>query len=175
LEGAGKSTILYRLLEGTVPKTMPTVGFNNETIQRGKLSCVLTDLGGGEKSRLLWKHYIYNQQGLIWVVDASRPDDDTAAETRWEESRALLKTMREYDELRRVPLLVLANKQDAAAGTLDMREITEKLGLRDIDSDREREWFIQACSAFNGEGMDEGFEWLHETYKKEGLVPEASA
>jgi hypothetical protein len=51
------------------------------------------------------------------------------------------------EKLAKVPILVLANKQDLDALSAD--EIIEHLNLNDIT---DRNWSLFACSAFKGEG-----------------------
>ena len=41
-------------------------------------------------------------------------------------------------------------------------EITEKLGLNSL---RQRNWYIQATCATNGEGLYEGLDWLSQQLK----------
>ena len=57
-----------------------------------------------------------------------------------------------------MPTLVFANKQDLL-NALGADEISEGLNLQEI---RDRQWKICACSAKNGEGLQEGMEWLVE-------------
>lgn len=51
LDGAGKTTILYRLQVSEVVTTIPTIGFNVETVQFKNLKFQVWDLG--KLSRLL--------------------------------------------------------------------------------------------------------------------------
>lgn len=46
LDGAGKTTILYRLQVGEVVTTIPTIGFNVEQVQYKNLKFQVWDLGG---------------------------------------------------------------------------------------------------------------------------------
>ena len=70
LDGAGKSTILYKLKIGEIIQTAPTIGFNMETIEFKKLKMNVWDIGGQDKIRQLWRHYFENTNGLIYVVDS---------------------------------------------------------------------------------------------------------
>ena len=54
LDGAGKTTILYRLNMGTAVHTIPTVGFNIESVQYKNIEMTIWDVGGQEKLRPLW-------------------------------------------------------------------------------------------------------------------------
>ncbi len=104
LDAAGKTTILYKLKLGEIVTTIPTIGFNVETVEYKNINFTVWDVGGQDKIRPLWRHYFQNTQGLIFVVDSN--DRDRAAEARDELHRML-----NEDELRDAVLLVFANKQ----------------------------------------------------------------
>lgn len=46
LDAAGKSTILYKLKIGEVVKTIPTIGFNVETLEFKNNKFTVWDIGG---------------------------------------------------------------------------------------------------------------------------------
>ena len=71
LDAAGKTTILYQLKMGETVKTIPTIGFNVETLDYKGLNFTVWDVGGQDKIRVLWKHYYQNTDGLIFVVDSN--------------------------------------------------------------------------------------------------------
>merc|ERR1719382_835229 len=79
LDAAGKTTIVYKMQLGEVVHTIPTIGFNVETIQYKKVNFTLWDVGGQTKIRPLWRHYYLNTDALIWVVDSS--DTERLAES----------------------------------------------------------------------------------------------
>jgi len=162
LDAAGKSTILYKLKLGEVVNTIPTIGFNVETVQYKDIEFTVWDVGGQEKIRPLWRHYYNNNNGIIFVVDSADTDrlddrDNQAGSAKEELARCLAEP-----ELAGVPLLVFANKQDMP-GALKVDRVAEQLGLNTI---RDRKWFIQASCATNGDGLYEGLDWLSETIKK---------
>lgn len=132
LDAAGKTTILYKLKLGEVVSSVPTIGFNVETVEFQKVKFTVWDVGGQDKIRQLWKHYYQNTQALIYVVDSSDKE-------RVEIAREELQKMLAEDELKDAVLLVLANKQDM--GVMSVSEVVEKLGLHTL---RGREWNIQA-------------------------------
>merc|ERR1712040_31199 len=105
LDAAGKTTILYKLKLGEIVTTIPTIGFNVETVEYKNISFTVWDVGGQDRIRPLWRHYFLGAQGVIFIVDSN--DRDRVEEAREE----LMKTLNE-DELRDASLLVLANKQD---------------------------------------------------------------
>merc|ERR1712012_1453755 len=57
LDAAGKTTILYKLKLGEVVTTIPTIGFNVETVEYKNLSFTVWDVGGQDKIRPLWRYY----------------------------------------------------------------------------------------------------------------------
>ncbi len=81
---------------------------------------------------------------------------DSADTARTAEAHEELQTMLKEDDLKNVPLLVFANKQDLAFA-LSAQEIAEALML---DSIKDRKWSIYACCALTKEGIQEGMEWL---------------
>ncbi|KAL1920602.1 uncharacterized protein VTP21DRAFT_979 [Calcarisporiella thermophila] len=157
LDAAGKTTILYKLKLGEIVTTIPTIGFNVETVEYKNISFTVWDVGGQDKIRPLWRHYFQNTQGIIFVVDSN--DRDRIVEARDE-----LQRMLNEDELRDALLLVFANKQDLP-NAMNPAEITDKLGLHSL---RQRQWFIQATCATSGDGLYEGLEWLSNALKTRG-------
>jgi ADP-ribosylation factor 1/2 len=155
LDGAGKTTILYKMKLSEVVTTIPTIGFNVETVEYKKISFTVWDVGGQDKIRPLWRHYFQNTQALIFVVDSN--DRGRIAEAREE----LLRMLGE-DELRDVILLVYANKQDLP-NAMSVAEITDKLGLKNLTH---RNWYIQSTCATTGDGLYEGLDWLSKQVKK---------
>ncbi|KAI1811787.1 ADP-ribosylation factor family-domain-containing protein [Poronia punctata] len=157
LDAAGKTTILYKLKLGEIVTTIPTIGFNVETVEYKNIQFTVWDVGGQDKIRPLWRHYFQNTQGIIFVVDSN--DRDRIVEAREE-----LQRMLNEDELRDAILLVFANKQDLP-NAMNAAEITDKLGLHNL---RQRAWYIQSTCATSGDGLYEGLEWLATTLRKAG-------
>jgi ADP-ribosylation factor 1/2 len=104
LDAAGKTTILYKLKLGENVTTIPTIGFNVETVEYKNINFTVWDVGGQDKIRPLWRHYYMNTQAVIFVVDCN--DRDRILEAKDELHRML-----NEDELRDATLLVFANKQ----------------------------------------------------------------
>merc|ERR1712061_657968 len=152
LDAAGKTTILYKLKLGEIVTTIPTIGFNVETVEYKNISFTVWDVGGQDKIRPLWRHYYQGTQGLIFVVDSNDRD-------RAEDAREELMKMLNGDEMRDAVLLVFANKQDLP-NAMTAAEVTEKLGLHNL---RNRQWFIQSACATTGDGLYEGLDWLSRT------------
>jgi len=60
LDAAGKTTILYKLKLGEIVTTIPTIGFNVETVEYKNISFTVWDVGGQDKVRLTCIFSIYN-------------------------------------------------------------------------------------------------------------------
>eukprot|EP00051_Salpingoeca_urceolata_P035786 m.31281 g.31281 ORF g.31281 m.31281 type:complete len:187 (-) comp9710_c0_seq1:182-742(-) len=158
LDAAGKTSILYKLKLNEMVTTIPTIGFNVETVEYRNLNFTIWDVGGQTKIRPLWRHYFQNTHALIYVVDSS--DTERLGEAR-EELHAMLRT----DELRDATLLVLANKQDLP-NSASSSELTKRLDLHTLTN---RTWFIQPTCAPRGEGLFEGLDWMARELKNRDL------
>ncbi|VDN93818.1 unnamed protein product [Brugia pahangi] len=148
LDGAGKTTILYRLQVGEVVTTIPTIGFNVEQVIYKNLKFQVWDLGGQTSIRPYWRCYYSNTDAIIYVVDSADKD-------RIGISKQELVSMLEEEELKSAVLMVLANKQDIP-NSLSLADVHRSLGL---DALRTRTFQIFKTSATKGEGLDEAMEW----------------
>ncbi|EDS29835.1 ADP-ribosylation factor, arf [Culex quinquefasciatus] len=149
LDGAGKTTILYRLQVGEVVTTIPTIGFNVEQVTYKNLKFQVWDLGGQTSIRPYWRCYYSNTDAIIYVVDSA--DKDRIGISKDE----LLYMLRE-DELASAILVVLANKQDME-GCMSVTEVHQALGLEAL---KNRTFQIFKTSATKGEGLDQAMDWL---------------
>jgi len=149
LDAAGKTSILYKMHLGETVSTIPTIGFNVETVRYNRNAITVWDIGGQDKLRALWRHYYSNNDALLFVIDST---DESRFDLAREELHKLLNT----DELRDSVLLVMANKQDLPSAVPSSR-IVEVLQLRGLTS---RPWLVQGCSALTGDGLLDGFEWV---------------
>ncbi|XP_053340552.1 ADP-ribosylation factor 4-like [Clarias gariepinus] len=155
LDAAGKTTVLYKLKLGEVVTTIPTLGFNVETVDYKNISFTVWDVGGQDVIRRLWRHYFQNTMGLIFVVDSSDRE-------RIQEAALELQNMLEDNALRDAAVLVLANKQDLP-NAMPVHELTEKLGMRMMKG---RPWYVQSTCAINGTGLCEGLDWMTDQIAK---------
>ncbi|CAJ0968636.1 unnamed protein product, partial [Ranitomeya imitator] len=160
LDGAGKTTILFKLKQDEFMQPIPTIGFNVETVEYKNLKFTIWDVGGKHKLRPLWKHYYLNTQAVIFVIDSSHRDRVTEAHSE------LAKLLTEK-ELRDALLLIFANKQDVA-GALSVEEMTELLSLHKLCCGRS--WYIQGCDARSGMGLYDGLDWLSRQLVAAGVL-----
>jgi len=153
LDGAGKTTILYKLQCGEVISTIPTIGFNVETVTYKNIKFQVWDLGGQTSLRPYWRCYFANTNAIIYVVDSADSE-------RLGISKDELMSMLEEEELKDTCLLVFANKQDIP-GALTETQVSEALGLHSLH----RPWAIFKASAIKGVGLYEGLDWLVNSIK----------
>ncbi|KAH0383791.1 putative ADP-ribosylation factor, partial [Aureobasidium melanogenum] len=141
--------ILILGLIGEVVTTIPTIGFNVESVNYKNLNFNVWDLGGQTSIRPYWRCYYANTAAVIFVIDSTDVDRlSTAADE--------LSAMLNEEELRDAALLVFANKQDQP-GAKGAGDISEALRLGEL---KDRNWTIVACSAIDGRGVSEGMDWM---------------
>ncbi|CAM9604693.1 unnamed protein product [Chrysoparadoxa australica] len=184
LDGAGKTTILYKLALEKLVQTLPTIGFNAEQVTFHNITIVLWDLGGQARLRQLWGSFITDVECLVFVMDAS--DKDRLTEAKSELHKLLLNP--EITTCKRV--LLLANKQDQE-GAATANEVAEVMGLsvdgvggtqspeamaerlpgegvgettavrNDLHAALDgKRYHIQECCALSGQGLEEGLRWM---------------
>ena len=156
LDGAGKTTVLYKLKLNKVVDTVPTIGFTVESLSAvNSVSFTVWDIGGQDKIRPLWRHYFVGTDGLIFVVD-------TADRHRLNEAKEELAWVLNSGELVGVPLVVLANKQDLP-GALSPAYIAAKFDLPSLNG---RSWYIYGTNALNGDGLYEAIDQMSRLVKE---------
>ena len=111
------TAILYKLKLDQDVTTIPTVGFNVETVTYKNTKFNVWDVGGQDKIRPLWRHYFSGTQGLIFVVDSNDRD-------RMDEARTELTRIIQDREMKDALLLVFANKQDVNGCKRDAKQGT---------------------------------------------------
>jgi ADP-ribosylation factor protein 1 len=155
LDGAGKTTILYKFKFGEAVNTVPTIGFNVESVVYKNIEFTVWDIGGQDKIMALWRHYYMNTDALIYVIDSNDLD-------RLEENGKVLKNVLSNINLQDVKVLIYANKQDLP-NVACTQKIMEKTNLSAL---RNTVWYIQPCSAISGDGLYEGLAWLSNELNK---------
>nr|ODN85413.1 ADP-ribosylation factor-like 2 [Cryptococcus depauperatus CBS 7841]ODN89866.1 ADP-ribosylation factor-like 2 [Cryptococcus depauperatus CBS 7855] len=149
LDNAGKTTIMKRLNGEDISQVSPTLGFNIKSLVRDGYTLNIWDVGGQRTLRPYWRNYFESTDAVVWVVDSSD-------RMRMTDCRDELKELLKEERLAGATLLVFANKQDLD-GSMTLKEMRDVLELQSILSHR---WVVYPCSAFTGEGLTEGMEWL---------------
>jgi ADP-ribosylation factor 6 len=140
---------LYYLKEGVMIQTIPTVGFNVETVKYNNIRFNVWDVGGQDRIRPLWRHYFAGTHGLIFVVDS-------CDEARLHEAKTELHRILREKEMDGAAVVVFANKQDKK-DALPPERIGELLSLHRL---KNRQWTIKGSCAIDGSGLVEGLDWL---------------
>ncbi|CAO1399131.1 unnamed protein product [Diamesa hyperborea] len=167
LDDAGKSTYLEAAKTKFTKNYIAmkyittTVGLNIGQIDMSGIRLSFWDLGGQSELQSLWDKYYDESHAVIYVIDSNDRD-------RMNESKELFDKMIKNELLSGVPLLILANKQD----------IPECMGVREIKPVFQqagpligrRDCLIIPISALNGEGVDEGINWLVDSLKRNSIV-----
>ncbi|CAE6435243.1 unnamed protein product [Rhizoctonia solani] len=171
LDGAGKTTFLYRMHTGEVVTTIPTIGFNVETVKaptsgrRGPLRLTCWDVGGCDRVRPLIRHYIAGTEALIWILDS---DDRGRLSEAIGELRIMLDMVEDGREegAHPIPCLILANKQDHQ-GAMKLDEV--RIKMASVISAR------PACAVFAASLVSDNFfstvtpamDWLYDAISEE--------
>ncbi|MHA2297239.1 MAG: ADP-ribosylation factor family protein [Candidatus Hodarchaeales archaeon] len=153
LERAGKSTIIKCLISGQFEEdTTPTLAMNYEEFTSEGIRIVSWDLGGQKTFRDLWETYIQGSMGLVYVVDAADPE-------RFHEARKeLWRCLLDRDDQKKIPILILANKQDLS----DARSAGQVARALDLHKVVDHSYAIVPTSAKTGFNVEDGMEWLRQ-------------
>ena len=71
IDGGGKTAILYRWRINEMVETIPTIGFNVESMKVKGTYITIWEVGGQPKVRPLWRTYASMTQALIFVIDST--------------------------------------------------------------------------------------------------------
>eukprot|EP01083_Nonionella_stella_P153779 494498_1 len=164
LDAAGKTTILYKLKLGEVITTIPTIGFNVETVEYKNIEFTVWDIGGQHLIRPLWRHYYQGTEAVIFVVDSNDRERIDSGSNSYSDDNVCdqLHSMLADDLLQDSAVLILANKQDLP-NAMSVNEITDRLKINQF---RNREWYVQGTCAKTGDGLYQGLDWLSKTLTK---------
>eukprot|EP00927_Polykrikos_kofoidii_P009755 TRINITY_DN14087_c0_g1_i1.p1 TRINITY_DN14087_c0_g1~~TRINITY_DN14087_c0_g1_i1.p1 ORF type:complete len:511 (+),score=89.43 TRINITY_DN14087_c0_g1_i1:78-1610(+) len=157
LDSSGRTTALYKLKLNEVVTTIPTIGFNVETIEHNGGRLTVWDVGGCDKIRPLWRHYFQGTDAVVFFVDSNDRD-------RIDEAREELGRLMREDELQACILLVLANKQDLP-NAISVLEVTDKM---ELDRFRAKARNIVGTCAKTGDGLSEAMDWLVDQLRGNG-------
>ena len=177
LDSAGKTSIVARLIGEEVRTVLPTLGFSIHAFTLGDQDTQLKlwDVGGRAAVRHYWPAYYGKAHAIAFVVDSTDRH-------RLAENSAVLQHLLDDDDLLGLPLLVVANKQDAedAIPAAEVRTshfparicqrndrfihppaLCDQLEvLMNLGSIRDRQWYCTSSSALRGTGIVAGLKWL---------------
>ncbi|MFQ5979986.1 MAG: ADP-ribosylation factor-like protein [Candidatus Heimdallarchaeota archaeon] len=152
LGGAGKTTILNRLIHGEFSSPGRTMGLNVDEFSYRSVRFRTFDLGGQETFHTLWGAYVEHAAAVVYVVDASDP---VLFPESFEALKISLKTIPS-----RCILMILANKSDLDESraldeilkTFDLFYLQNQANLKGIN--------IFLVSAKTGDAFTDAFDWL---------------
>ncbi|KAM6061312.1 ADP-ribosylation factor-like protein 13A [Chlamydotis macqueenii] len=137
LDNAGKTSIIMDIERGEeqhsprlsalsphvalAGEVLPMAQPGQTRLRLDRFEVTLVDLPGAQRSRSTWRSHYGVADGLIFVLDSS----DLA---RMEEVRKVLSRVLSHPDISGKPVLMLANKQDAATALLPC-ELIERLAL----------------------------------------------
>lgn len=157
LDNTGKTTLFNRINSSQSEwiREGPTVGYNVQPIRFRKLSCRLWDVGGKRPIRTLWKHYYQGTDALIYVVDSTDSE-------RFPDAADEIKRVLSHQEMKNVPVLVIANKQDLPTAYKPC-EVKKQLALSEFEGNS---IIFHGTSAVTGKGVKKGVKLLHKIIKE---------
>ena len=162
LNGAGKSTIFWKIKIGQVESSIPTIGLNIEECTFTKNNITFTVFDVDNKTFNKWSpiltSYYEDVEALIWVVDSNNRgtiSDYTNGISSADALHKILQLLSTKYPNKQIPVLIFANKKDLP-NAMDCIEMCERLRCDEI----KQEWFMYKCYAGNGDGLYEGMDWL---------------
>lgn len=153
LDDAGKTTLTGRLTQNRLIQASPSSKPSKYEIKIGSTLLAITDVGGHQQARRLWRNYMFASTRLIFVIDASN-------RKRLPEARYELLNILNDDEIQAMPLLILANKIDNIDTAYSETELRHELQIEkylNIENPRIK---LCMCSFTRNEGYTEGLKWL---------------
>ena len=162
LDGAGKTSILYRLKLNDYIQTVTTVGLNVETIVHKNLELLIFDVGG--QARSLWSYYFDNLDALVFVVDST---DKARLKIVREEMMRISEALKGHKYV----MLLYMNKQDLDT-KIEFSELIDSCGVNELKYPIDV--IVQKCSALKGDGLIDGIEKLSDYLVQEDKTTDKS-
>ena len=141
-----------RLRYNRVIQAMPTNNPQSHNIKVGNCTLRTFDMGGHKTARKLWKEYMVDLDGIIFMIDA-------ADRARFSEVKKQLSGLLDEPSIRDVPFLVLANKVDIPTAA-SREELNTVLGLHGCEESDTKALRMEMCSIVKESGYPEGIQWL---------------
>ncbi|TXT59227.1 MAG: hypothetical protein BAJALOKI2v1_240055 [Promethearchaeota archaeon] len=145
---AGKTSIIRCRRKSLTKNVLPTLNVDISRILVNNISLITYDVPGQPKFKDLWRMYLKEQNGLIFVVDVSD-------KVKFPDAKHLLHLILSRSETKNLPLLILFNKIDLEKA--NMQELKEKMEVSNIN-DRPVKCFL--TSATKNTNVDKAFNWL---------------
>ncbi|KAK6524665.1 ubiquitinyl hydrolase 1 [Arthrobotrys megalospora] len=169
LDAAGKTTFLYKCLLGEIVTTIPTIGFNVETLKVNDSDITLWDVGGCDKIRPLIRHYFSPGMALLFILNIH---DDRLVEAMDELRYQVSVATSDFD----IAFAgIMFNKQDLPGSTPELRQKCREAVEGAMKGSRVK-WRIfdsDGLSTITGNGLEEVLQGLYDGLR--GWVPDPTA
>lgn len=153
LDDAGKTTLTGRLTQNRLIQPAPTGNPSTHEVKVGSTLLAVTDVGGHQQARRLWKDYMFASTRLVFVIDASN-------RARLPEARHELLKILSDDDVQCVPILILANKIDNIDTACSETELRHILQIDAYLNEYNPRVKLCMCSISRNEGFGDGLKWL---------------
>lgn len=125
LPAAGKTTLVRAMSnEDTDAPVIPTIGAQHSTVRVGGITFNVSDISGNKNAQALWEEYCSNSNVILYVIDSSDQEAVAASESQ-------LGNLLSDENLKNIPILVIANKQDLPEA-LSSDDIMARLNLQNV-------------------------------------------
>ncbi|GAM26458.1 hypothetical protein SAMD00019534_096330, partial [Acytostelium subglobosum LB1] len=154
LDNAGKTTMLYRMMDYSVDDQLSFVENGIEFVTYNNLDIFTWDLGGSTKYGHRWREHYKTTDALIYVLDST--DTDRINEV-FEELKKICCDLKPF-----VPVLIMLNKLDINSGSSSPSSSISVELINVYMSSILATWqfHCQPSVATRGEGIQEGLAWL---------------
>ncbi|KAF4998271.1 hypothetical protein FGRMN_3320 [Fusarium graminum] len=177
-DACGKTTFLYKLKLGEIVQTIPTIGFNVETLEYSDGDKItLWDVGGCDQMRPLIRHYMLKDSFIIFIQSCDDVDPDRI-EFSMEYLRMGMQMMAEFEAKQ---MFILFNKQDLLSPDereeaiknlqsrvqREIKPYTEKLEIKILGA--------PGLSALNGTQLHQVMDEIRQTLQPKKTVQDTKA
>ncbi|UJR28979.1 hypothetical protein I4U23_010197 [Adineta vaga] len=153
LDDAGKTTLTGRLTQNRLIQAAPTSKPSTHEVKIGSTTLAVTDIGGHQQARRIWKDYMYASTRLVFLLDASN-------RARLPEARHELLKILEDDDAQSIPILILGNKIDNVRTACGESELRHFLQIEKYLNEENPRVKLCMCSVGQNEGFGDGLRWL---------------
>ena len=149
VNGVGKTSWLLRLKYDEKMMTIPTMGFNHETIDYKERQISIWDLSGANQTRGLWKNYFKDQKCIIYMIDIS---SKKRLDEYIESFQLVLDIHKNY---KNIPIIIFCNKFNGK------EEFEPEEFLSKVNIPPEVSSTIIKGNVIDGEGRNELLEYIY--------------
>ena len=153
LDDAGKTTLTGRLTKNCLVQAQPTGQPSTHEMKIGSTLLSITDIGGHEQARRIWRNYMFSSTRIIFVIDASN-------RYRIPEARHELLKILNDEDIQSMPVLILANKIDITRAACGESELRSLLQIEEHLNAEDARVKLCMCSIAKNEGFADGLKWL---------------